>query len=376
MKYCQSCLQPDTRPRTLFQDGICPACNFVLNSQTWDWEQRVRILKENLSVLTSNTTGKYDSILGVSGGKDSTRLALWARDFLGLRPLLVSISYPPEQITKRGADNLNNLAELGFDLYSSSPSPILWKKLMRKSFLESANWAKSTELALFAGVPQIAIELGIKVILWGENPALQLGALETLGKTGWDGNHLRNMHTLTGMAEDWLTFPGFRQNNFLPYRYPSINQFLENEIQIVFLGWAMRSWGLLENGLSASLEGLSGRSDFARNTSDLIGLTSVDEDWVVLNQMIKYYKYGFGRATDYVNEWIRKGLISRASGIEIVNEFDGVCSDSYIHSFCNFIDITIEEFWETVNRFTNTDLFTISTGERPVRRFNIGTDVV
>ena len=23
-----------------------------------------------------------------------------------------------------------------------------------------------------------------------------------------------------------------------------------------------------------------------------------DEDWITLNQMIKYYKYGFGRASD------------------------------------------------------------------------------
>ena len=28
---------------------------------------------------------------------------------------------------------------------------------------------------------------GIDLILWGENPALQLGDLKTLGKTGFDG---------------------------------------------------------------------------------------------------------------------------------------------------------------------------------------------
>lgn len=376
MKYCQSCLQPDTRPGTLFQKGICPACSFILNSQIWDWEQRVQILKQRLSELTARSKGKYDSILGVSGGKDSTRLALWARDFLGLRPLLVSVSYPPEQISKRGTDNLNNLAELGFDIYSSSPSPILWKKLMRKAFLESANWAKPTELALYGGVPKIAIELGINVILWGENPALQVGALETLGKTGWDGNQLRNMNTLTGMTGEWFSIAGSTEDNFLPYQYPTESQFLENEIQIVFLGWAMRTWGFLENGLSASLEGLSGRSDFARNTSDLIGLTAVDEDWVILNQMIKYYKYGFGRGTDYVNEWIRKGFISRDSAIKLVDTFDGACSNDYIESFCEFIEITIEQFWGVVNEVTNKDLFDISKNGRPERKFAIGVGIL
>ena len=256
MRYCFSCLQPDTRPGTLFNDGKCPACLFSINSQIWDWESRVSTLKQVTGEIATKSKGSYDSILGVSGGKDSTRLALWARDFLGLNPLLVSVTYPPEQMVKRGANNLNNLSELGFDLYTTSPSPIIWKQLMQKSFLESANWAKSTELALFSGVPQIAIEMGIKLILWGENPALQLGALETMGKTGWDGNQLRNMNTLSGMSKDWSKLIGFGKSNFLPYRYPTQAEFELHDIQIVFLGWGMRTWGLMDNGISASLNGL------------------------------------------------------------------------------------------------------------------------
>ena len=34
-------------------------------------------------------------------------------------------------------------------------------------------------------------------------------------------------------------------------------------------------------------------------------MSALDEDWVTLNQMIKYYKYGFGRVSDSVNEQIR-----------------------------------------------------------------------
>ena len=291
MKYCSACLQPDTRPGTLFKEGVCPACAFSLSSEFWDWDSRISTIKRVTSGLAKKSHGPYDSILGVSGGKDSTRLALWARDFLGLNPLLVSVTYPPEQMTKRGAQNLNNLSELGFDLYSASPSPIIWRELMKKSFIESANWAKSTELALFSGVPQIAIELGIELILWGENPALQLGALETMGIAGWDGNQLRNMNTLSGMSREWLSLTGFTENNFLPYQYPTENEFKEHNLQVVFLGWAMRTWGLLDNGIIASLNGLNSRLASGLESSDLIGLTSVDEDWVILNQMIKYYKY-------------------------------------------------------------------------------------
>jgi N-acetyl sugar amidotransferase len=353
---------------------MCPACRFILNSQFWDWDSRISTLKNVTRELANKSEGPYDSILGVSGGKDSTRLAIWARDFLGLNPLLVSVTYPPEQMTKRGANNLNNLSELGFDLYTTSPSPIIWKHLMRKSFLESANWAKSTELALFSGVPQIAIEMGIKLILWGENPGLQLGALETMGKSGWDGNQLRNMNTLSGMPKEWLSIAGFDESNFIPYQYPPEEAFEKHNLQVVFLGWGMRTWGLLDNGISASLNGLESRTSSALETSDLIGLTSVDEDWVILNQMIKYYKYGFGRATDYVNEWIRKGKITREEAIPIVEKFDGACSDEYISSFCEFISITERQFWEVVHRNVNKDIFTIHSGCRPTKKFTIATN--
>ena len=354
-------------------DGICPACHFRQNSTFFDWNLRFGVLQEVINERRSKGhKSGHDCILGVSGGKDSTRLALWARDSLGLNPLLVCVSYPPNQITKVGTKNLNNLVEHGFDLHIIAPSPITWKHLMREAFLESANWAKSTELALFSGVPQIAIEMGISLILWGENPGLQLGALETLGKEGWDGNSLRNMNTLSGMNLDWLRSKDVRTDLMNPYLYPSEDSFEINNIQIIFLGWAMNNWGLLENAISAGMSGLNMRRDSAINTSDLIGSTSLDEDWVVLNQMIKYYKYGFGRATDYVNEWIRQNRITREEGILIVDKYDGACHDKYIHEFCDYIEITHSEFWETVNNFVNKDLFEININQRPKKLFTIG----
>ena len=57
---------------------------------------------------------------------------------------------------------------------------------MRSAFDIYVNWCKATELALFAAVPRLAIDYKIPLILWGENPGLQLGDLGTLGKTGFD----------------------------------------------------------------------------------------------------------------------------------------------------------------------------------------------
>ena len=63
-----------------------------------------------------NPDQTFDCIIGVSGGKDSTRQALFIREKLKMRPLLVCCTYPPEQLTDLGAKNLSNLIKLGFDL--------------------------------------------------------------------------------------------------------------------------------------------------------------------------------------------------------------------------------------------------------------------
>ena len=101
-------------------------------------------------------------------------------------------------------------------------------------------------------------------------------------------------------------------------------------------------------------------------------MTSLDEDWVTLNQMIKYYKYGFGRATDYVNEEIRLGRMSREEGIAVVERYDGCCGPDYIASFCEYIGISVEQFWHQVHANLNRELFDLADDGTITRRFQVG----
>lgn len=373
MKYCQCCLQPDTRPNSQFTDeGICPACNYFQKLKDVDWQERYEILNDLLKQFPRQAGQYFDCIIGVSGGKDSTKQALYVRDKLGFNPLLVCLSYPPPQVTQRGVDNISNLIELGFDVLLSAPAPETWQRLLKDSFDKFTNWARSTELALFASVPQIAIRYQIPLILWGENPGLQLGDLKTLGRTGYDGNNLRYMNTLSGGGLEWMLKEGFRQRELLPYVYPQPEEFEAAKLQIVYLGWFLGDWSLVNNATYACANGLEIREDTVANTGDLYGVTSLDEDWVTLNQMIKYYKFGFGRVTDYVNEEIRLGRITRAQAIAIVEKYDDACSDEYIESFCDYIDISVDRFWEQVHNSLNRDLFTLESNGTISRKFQVG----
>ncbi len=373
MKYCKLCLQPNTRPNSKFnQDGICPACHYAELVKSVDWQERYEIMEDLLRQFPRRRGQHFDCIIGVSGGKDSTRQALFVRDKLGLNPLLVCLSYPPEQVSERGVRNVSNLINLGFDVVLSTTAPETWRLLMRESFHRFTNWARSTELALFASVPQLALRYNIPLIFWGENPGLQVGDLKTLGRTGYDGNNLRYMNTLSGGAMNWMLESGLDFRDLHPFVYPSPEEFDAANLQIVYLGWFMGDWSEVNNAMYSTVNGLEIRQDTVENTGDLYGITALDEEWVTLNQMIKYYKFGFGRVSDYVNEDIRVGRITRKQGVALVEQYDDACSDDYIASFCDYIGITVVQFWTQVHSSLNRNLFRVDAAGRIERKFKVG----
>jgi N-acetyl sugar amidotransferase len=373
MVYCKRCLQTNTRPGTKFDEfGICPACNYHESLKSVDWDERMEELKKIVEFGKANNQSGYDCIIGVSGGKDSTRQAFYVKEVLGMNPLLVCLSYPPQQITQRGVDNVSNMIQHGFDCITVNPSPGIWRDLMRKGFFQFTNFAKSTELALFSSVPRLAIAYQIPLIWWGENAALQLGDLNVMGKSGSDGNNLRKMNTLGGGDVTWLLSEEIKKNDILQYIYPSEKEMEDADLRITFLGYFWKDWSLVDNGNFSALRGLEIRNEKPWEIGDPLGITSLDEDWVTLNQMIKYLKYGFGRIADYVNEDIRNGRMTREEGIALNKRFDGKCSPAYIKSFSDYIGITVDEFWAQVDKSVNTDLFIKEGPGKYIPKFEVG----
>ena len=108
MKICKNCIQPDTRPGIFFdENGICGACLWHEEKNRINWSEREQELKKVAEWAKENTMSNYDCVIGVSGGKDSTKQAITARDKLGLRCLLVNCE--PEGITDIGSKNIENL---------------------------------------------------------------------------------------------------------------------------------------------------------------------------------------------------------------------------------------------------------------------------
>jgi len=367
--YCKECIVPNTRPGEKFVDGICLGCR-IKNQKEEIFFERSTYLKEVLKDLDLFSSKK--AILGVSGGKDSTRQALWIRDLLGIEPLLVSMNYPPGQINERGCRNIANLIDRGFESLNISLAPKTWQRLMAYGFFEFGNWAKSTEQALYSSVPRIAIQLKRPLIFNGEDPGLKEES--TIDENGWRNNSLRSLNTLKN--NEWIPeiIKKDKASNFF-YSYPNEEEFNENGLEIIDLGWVMNDWTYKFNGRSAILSGIEIKDNNEIYNGDLSLVSALDEDFVSINQMLKYFKFGYSKATDYLNEEIREKRITRTEAIELAKEFDGVCTDENIKDFCEFIEIDLEKFWETVYKFTNTKIFKIDADKvRPIPLFDLGSN--
>ena len=131
MRICSRCIQPDTRPKIYFnEEGVCGACLWYDEKENIDWQERENKLQEIADWAKKSSAGNYDCVIGVSGGKDSTKQVITARDVLGLRCLLVNGE--PDNITDIGRYNIENLKNLGFDGLCLRPKKKLMKKLLRK----------------------------------------------------------------------------------------------------------------------------------------------------------------------------------------------------------------------------------------------------
>jgi len=361
MRRCKTCVETDTRPTTDFDEhGVCLPCRSVslTSVEAIDWDERNAILKEIIvwGKAHSGPSG-YDCIIGVSGGKDSTRQALFARE-MGLNPLLVSCVYPPEQQTKRGAANLANLIELGFDTIVVAPAPQISKKLMRNCFKSLGNLFNASELALYASLPITAIAYNIPLILLGENPGLSFGT--DVGSRDYNGNKMKNMNTLQGGDPRRFATDDMADNQLYWYRYPSDDAMERADLRIVYLGYFMSDFNDHTNARIAIEHGLQvriGEDAKPENIGGLATEVALDDDFVIVNQMLKYMKFGFGKCTQEVGVAVRNHLMSREEGLELIRRYDGKCHPKYIKALTDYLEISEDEFWEVAEHYRGVEFF-------------------
>ena len=353
MKYCKKCLYPDTKPQLKFNDdGICEACLNSDKKDSVDWESRKKQLKE-IAEKYRKSDGTYDCVIPVSGGKDSHYQALYARDELGLNPLLVN--FIPRDLVELGRRNIENLKSLGFDYIEFTPNPRIYRKLAKIGLTEFGDITWPEHHGLFIVPIKIAAAFKIPLVIWGENPQFEYG-----GPGLGDEMNYEWLKKFGGFWLDECTVKGIatKQNielKFLnPYVYPTKEELEQMNLRSVFLFYFLKYnvYDVLDHVKKHGFN-LADKPKEGTYTN----WENLDEKYTGMHDYFKWIKYGFGRATDHASLDIRLGKISREEGLELVKKYEGKIPDRYFDEFLHDMEITKEEFYKIVDKFANKDLF-------------------
>lgn len=351
MKICKYCIQPDSRPGIFFQNDVCGACIWEKEKDSINWQKRLDEL-QNIGEWAKKNSDSYDCVIGVSGGKDSTVQAITARDRLGLNCLLVNCE--PAQITDIGKYNMENLKNLGFDVITIKPNIKTLKKLMKRDFYKYLNPIKITEFALWSSTYIIAEKFGIPLIIQGENPGLTLGT--RLTGVGTDSNALKanELQTLSTGWEEYLDEADIFEKDLFFFHY-NRTKLEKNNVKGIWLQYYLKEWSQRGNAEFAKKYGMKWNEQIVPSEiGTYMPFMALDSDFNQVNQMLKFIKFGFGQCMDAVCYDLREKRISREEAIELVKKYDGKCSKKYIQKLCDFIGITIDEFFYVTENFRGT----------------------
>jgi len=352
MEVCKRCIQPDTRPGIYFDDqGVCGGCLWEDEKKEIDWESREKELQDIAEWAKKTTKSNYDCVIGVSGGKDSTKQALTAKDRLGLRCLLVNCE--PEGITEIGRYNIENLKKLGFDVIGIRPNPKVMKSLVKRDFYKYLNPVKITEYCLWASTYIIAEKFDIPLIIQGDSPVTVLGTrLTSRVGTDYDAMKADELQTLSSGWKEYVGVDGIEEKDLYLFHY-NRKKLEERGCRAIWLNYFLREWTPHNNAVFSKEHGLRWRPENFdwESIGTYLPYHQLDGDLTPVNQLLKYIKFGFGMCVDHVCYNLRDGLLSRDEAIELVKKYDGKCSEVYIEKFCNYIGISQKEFWSTVEKF-------------------------
>ena len=356
MSYCRECLYPSTKPDLWFRDGICGACHAFKKRSEYDWSNGSKVLRE--IIIGSKKNAKYDCIVPVSGGKDST-YQVWRILQEGYNPLCVTA--PTDQLTPLGRKNIENLKSLGCDYIEFSVNKEVRKQINRHAFFSVGDIQWPEHLLIYTIPVRAAVLFQIPVIVWGECPQREYGAgrPEDAALKYFDRRILEEYGSLNGLrVSDLVEIGGVNERDLYLYEYPEAEEVESLELKGIYLDNYF-PWNGISNYVIAQSLG------FETYTQNILGTIAnyenLDNYVHGIHDYLKYLKFGFSRSTDVACNLIRRGLLSRQDAIELVKSNDGVFPAFYMEKSLEDIlsaySISREEFNQVCDDYTNYSLF-------------------
>jgi N-acetyl sugar amidotransferase len=210
---CNNCIMDTSDSSIDFDDnGHCVYCNNFYSTILPHWNYgeggQTKLHKVIEKIKLDGLNKDFDCIIGISGGLDSSYLAYFAKEELGLRPLLFHVDAGWN--TDKAVGNIEKLVDgLGLDLYTEV---IDWEEMkdLQVSFLKSQipHQDIPQDTAFFSTLYKFARENKIKYVLTGGNFSTEcIREPEEWGAyPGIDRTLIHDIHSKFGSSQ-LKTFP-------------------------------------------------------------------------------------------------------------------------------------------------------------------------
>jgi len=362
---------PDTRPGLKFRDGVCVACVHYKQRKTVNWKNRNKELEKICKKFRGKNGDGYDCAIAVSGGKDSHYQVYYMKEVMKMNPVLISVGNIDS--TKTGQKNLDNLCEIfSCDMILHKPNLDLTRKLSKITFKEIGSPTWYIDSLIYSFPVRMAMKLNLKLLIYGEDVNYTYG-----------GKYDTETFSAKLQSKNDVVKP---IHSFLSKKYkidkkelfscipPKIDDYKKFQLEPIYLSYFV-PWDSYHNFLVAQRYGFSHLGHEYKREGTIEDYNSIDSITYLLNQYLKYPKFGHASATEMASRWIRSGMKSRDEMINYVQEYDDKLDQGIIDGFCNFTKITKSDFWEIMDKWYNKDLFEQDDDGIWKKKFQVGKNL-
>lgn len=197
-RVCARCVMDTTDPEIYFDhSGICNHCHEFDNVISKQWfpneEGKSKLDKILRSIKDKRSTSEYDCILGLSGGLDSSYLALLLKQY-NMRPLVVHVDAGWNSET--AVHNIEQLVKYcGYDLHTHVMN---WPEVrdLQLAYLKAglANQDSVQDHAFFASLYHFAVSNKINYVISGGNIATECIFPRSWHHSAMDAINLKDIH--------------------------------------------------------------------------------------------------------------------------------------------------------------------------------------
>lgn len=374
VRFCSRCVISNQRPSSVVEfkhtssdrkptiafdsNGVCSACNYARLKEEIDWEERERELKA-LCAKFRSTNGYYDCIVPGSGGKDSTFTAHILKYKYGMNPL--TVTWAPHIYTSVGFRNLHHWIDGGFDNILFTPNGQVHRLLTRYAFLNLLHPFQPFIIGQRNIAPRYSVLFNIPLIFYGENQAEYGNAIDENMQPMMDIDFFATDRDLSQVslggvsAEKLIKDKDVSLNDLNPYLPVEKERLATIGTEVHYLGYYLR-WDPQECYYYAA-ENCGFEANTQRTEGSYSKYSSIDDKIDPFHYYTTLIKFGIGRATYDAAQEIRNGKITREEGVALVRKFDVEFPERYFEEVLEYMLMTREEFWETIDKFRSRHLW-------------------